>query len=129
MTIRVHIGDDYTRRSVSIYVVNSVGEDRALVMQPEGSGWTWSDVDPLVGFQVPPTIALPEEAAHALLDSLAAHFGGVSEVQTLRKDYIAERGRVDKLTDALIRLADAWARPMSFPFVEAVADRPGYPRP
>jgi hypothetical protein len=128
MTIRIHIGDDFTRMAVSIYVVDSIDQNRARVMQPEGSMWQWAEVDPSVGYEVPPTIRLPEDAARALLDSLAAHFGGVSEVQTLRKDYLAERSRVDKLTDALIRLADSWARPMSLPFVEAVADRPGYPR-
>jgi hypothetical protein len=48
-----------------------------------------------------PSIRLPEHVARALLDALAEHFGGTSEVQTLRKDYLAERSRVDKMIDHL----------------------------
>lgn len=48
-----------------------------------------------------PTMRLPEPVARALLDALAAHFGGTGEVQTLRKDYLAERARVDKMIDYL----------------------------
>lgn len=50
----------------------------------------------------PPSLVLGDEMARALLDALAAYFGGTSEVQTLRRDYDAERKRVDRLIEALV---------------------------
>lgn len=50
-----------------------------------------------------PAFRLPEDLARALLDALATHFGGVSEVQSLRRDYLAERARVDKMIDHLTK--------------------------
>jgi len=40
-------------------------------------------------------LRLPDDVARALLDALASHYGGTSDVQTLRRDYEAERKRVD----------------------------------
>jgi hypothetical protein len=127
MTIRAHVVHDFFLRGIGVYIVDSIDEHRARVMQPEGSFWQWVEHDPATNLDLPPTFRLPEDAARALLDSLAGHFGGVSEVQTLRKDYLAERGRVDKLTDAIIRQAAALT-PVR-PHVETVAERLGYPTP
>lgn len=110
MTMRTHVVNDFPMGGIAVYVVNMINEGRSLVMQPDGFGGTWVEHDPQTSLDVPPTIRLPEDVARALLDSLARHFGGVSEVQTLRVDYLAERGRVDKLTDALIRQTDAYVR-------------------
>lgn len=49
-----------------------------------------------------PSLTMPEPMARALLDGLAAHFGGTGELLTLRRDYEAERKRVDQMIDALI---------------------------
>jgi hypothetical protein len=50
----------------------------------------------------PPSFTLEEDEARALLDALAQHFGGTAEVQTLRRDYLEERRRVDRLINHLI---------------------------
>lgn len=81
--------------------------------QPDGAGGGTAHVaaplelvmeptDP-AGVDVPPTLLLSEVHARVLLDALAAHFGGTSEVQTLRRDYDAERARVDLLIGQLAR--------------------------
>lgn len=54
------------------------------------------------GAYAAPSFRLDDEAARALLDALAAHFGGTSEVQTMRADLLHERKRVDKMIDHLI---------------------------
>jgi hypothetical protein len=46
---------------------------------------------------------MDEDVARALMDALVKHFGGSTEVQTLRTDYLAERGRVDKMIGYLTR--------------------------
>lgn len=50
-----------------------------------------------------PTLRIPDEVARPLLDALANHYGGTSDSRTLRRDYEAERARVDKLIDAAIQ--------------------------
>ncbi len=45
---------------------------------------------------------IPEDIAKALLEALAEHFGGTGDTRTLRKDYDAERARVDRLVNHLI---------------------------
>jgi hypothetical protein len=49
----------------------------------------------------PPTITIPDEVARALLDALSAHYGGTGDTRALRRDYDAERARVDRLIAAL----------------------------
>ena len=50
----------------------------------------------------PPELHIEEDVAKALLEALAEHFGGTVDTRTLRKDYLAERARVDKLIEKLI---------------------------
>ena len=44
-----------------------------------------------------PLAIIPTEAAHAVLAELARHLGAVEHPEQLRKDYDAERARVDRL--------------------------------
>ena len=57
-----------------------------------------------------PTLRLSEPQARALLDALAAYFGGSSDVQRLNADLAIERGRVDRLIEHL-----AASTPMALP--------------
>lgn len=50
-------------------------------------------------------LRIPVDAARALHDALAQHFGGTTSSKHLRADYDAERARVDKLTDAVLKIA------------------------
>lgn len=61
----------------------------------------WQPVDP--DATSPPTITIPDEVARALLDALSAHYGGTGDTRALRRDYDAERARVDRLITALTR--------------------------
>lgn len=50
-----------------------------------------------------PTLRLPGELGRVLLDALATHYGGASDLRTLRADYLAERARVDRLIERLTK--------------------------
>lgn len=66
----------------------------------------WEEItDPAAA--VEPTIVLESDAARSLLDALLRHYQGASDMHTVRADLLHERGRVDKLTDAVIRIAGA----------------------
>lgn len=52
-----------------------------------------------------PSLELDDDMAIALLNGLAAHFGGTSDVRSLRHDLDGERKRSDRLIEALISVA------------------------
>lgn len=52
-----------------------------------------------------PSLAIDDEMARALLDALAAYFGGTSDVRRLHQDLTAERARVDRFITHLTREA------------------------
>ena len=82
-----------------VEVVTGIDPNTGLVseLHPEGTSrdpWTLP--------------ALPYHLALPLLDALARHFGGTGDTRQLRKDYDAERARVDRLIGAVIdRRGDA----------------------
>lgn len=49
----------------------------------------------------PPEIHIQEDLAKTLLESLAEYFGGTGDTRMLRRDYDAERARVDRLMDRM----------------------------
>jgi hypothetical protein len=54
------------------------------------------------GVDTEPCLRLTDGMARALLDALADHYGGTNAVRGIREDYLHERGRVDRLIEALI---------------------------
>jgi len=56
-------------------------------------------------------LRLNEEEARALYEALADYFGGTGhDTRALRRDYDDERKRVDRLTDAVVRIAEVGPR-------------------
>jgi hypothetical protein len=104
MTFEAHVSDDFMIDGVAIYVSirRDAGGRQILHFGPNGSQ-DWDDHDPLTA--TTPTLKLPGEAARALLDALLRFYQGAADTQTLRSDLLHERGRVDKLTDAVISIA------------------------
>lgn len=96
MTARAYVLDDIPMDGIAIYLIDRAGEHRYLLKDGDRI-----HLEP--NTQAEPSLRISAEFGRALLDALAAHFGGVSEAQTLRADYLAERARVDKLIDNLIQ--------------------------
>jgi hypothetical protein len=103
---RAYIQRDFSRfRGIGIWLVQdryyggghvlSVGQPAELV---------WTDVEDPAVDGPGPTLSLPDEFGRALLDALSAHYGGATDVLSLRRDYDAERKRVDNLIAHLTRL-------------------------
>jgi hypothetical protein len=79
-----------------------------MVARLVGDGFTprttWETVeDPHSAIE--PTLILGEEEARVLLDALAHHYEGSSDMRLLQKDRDHERGRVDKLLDVVAEIA------------------------
>ena len=97
---RAYVERNFAHHAVAIHMAVS-NDDGLHIFEPHNAviRKLGPDED---GIYLPPFLRLDEDMARELLDALAAHFGGTSEVQTLRKDYLHERGRVDKMIDHLI---------------------------
>lgn len=104
MKFEAHVSDDFMIDGVAVYL--SIRHDKLrcqiLRCQPDGN-CTWEDHEPLT--TTTPTLKLNGEAARALLDALLRFYQGSADTQTLRSDLLHERGRTDKLTDAVIGIA------------------------
>ncbi len=107
--IEARIGSNFPMDGIDIWIaLKSDGERVFLQPGPDGIG-NWERTDP-ASRPAHPTITLQDEAGRVLLDALLRYYEGASDMHTVRSDLLHERGRVDKLTDALIRLTDTVAR-------------------
>jgi hypothetical protein len=123
--IHALISDEQMGLGVRIAIVNmpadgEPGPAEVMHLVPFGDTITdrWDQVQN--GAVIEPTLILPESAARALLTSLGRHFDGAEDMRALRRDYDAERQRVDRLTGALIQLAAGLLADPA-PHVETVA--------
>lgn len=90
MSARVHVRDDFMFGRVMVGV--RLDGDRFIQWGEQ----TVSTLDPMVVQPDDAWLPLDEAVARALLDALAAHFGAGTDLASLRRDYNAERSRVDK---------------------------------
>jgi hypothetical protein len=86
------VEDDWMRDKVAITLANADGM-RIEVFDFAPVTVTTSDRDGVLPDVTP--LRLTHDMARALYEALAQHFGGHPETATLRKDYEAERARVD----------------------------------
>ena len=75
----------------------------AEVLDGGDVAFAWEDHEP--NTQVKPTLMLGYREVIALQEALAEVAIGTADHKTLRKDYDAERGRVDKLIDVISAVA------------------------
>lgn len=94
------VSSDPLREGVEV-AVGRPGNDRSQVVVSIGRGdMTFETIDPMERL---PTIFIPDAIAKPLLDALAAHYGGTGDTRVLRRDYEAERARVDRLIGGLLK--------------------------
>jgi hypothetical protein len=103
--ITAHVADDPCSLGVKIAIVNQREEATApsevlrLHVAGPGTFMEWTQIQP--GQPVEATLTLPGDIARALLDGLTRQYHGAEDTRALRRDYDAERKRVDDLTGHL----------------------------
>ena len=113
MVIKAQIAGDFFSDGISVRLTRDDDGGRRIAVPGEGGYLRWEEFSPeqaVTGTGPGLTIRLPDEAARALLDALLRHYQGASDMHTVRSDLLHERDRVDKITDALIRLTDTATR-------------------
>jgi hypothetical protein len=111
--LRAYIHENYMGRIAVTLARHPEGDgltdDRITVMRFQSEDgrapWaSWETVeDPTA--EIAPTLFLGHEEARVLLDALAQHYQGASDMRLLRADRDHERGRVDKLMDVVVEIA------------------------
>lgn len=111
--IRAYISDSVWAATINVAIVrkDAEGEGPRYIgsIQSSGEGpdrrtwFNWLTIGEAEG--AAPTLQLDHEVAVALMQALNTHYSGVDDLVMLRKDYTAERGRVDKLIDVVSDIA------------------------
>ena len=98
MTARAHVKPDYMRDGVAIIAMREVSPYVRHRIQWQPLAVRVAEVDgPIRDDGEADWLRLDEDIARAIYEALADHFGHSGhDTRALRKDYEAERGRVDK---------------------------------
>jgi hypothetical protein len=91
--------------SFGIYIILKIDETTRSVMHMDQDGYVrWDEIDYPAGAEVKPSIMLQNDIGPLLLEALLRRYQGASDMHTVRADLLHERGRVDKLLDAQLRV-------------------------
>lgn len=101
MTFRVRVTQSMIYDGVMLSIGRPAGDRVQMVKELGPHGPVYEMVEPFC--DSPHTLSMSDDLAMPLLDALAMHYSGTSDMRTLRADYVAERARVDKFIDAAIR--------------------------
>jgi len=113
--IRAHVHHNYALGGfgIAVSVVMHPPEGsldvRPRVLRLAGGNLSSWDEMPADGALTEPTLTLDDDSAHALLDALTRHYQGAEDTRALRRDYDAERKRVDLLIGHLASVTGALA--------------------
>ena len=104
MTSKAHVEFDHMSFGVRIALMRESGTMRELIQWGELSATTHDMREgPGTESESASWLRLREDDARALYDALADHFGHAGhDTRALRKDYDAERKRVDLLIDRMV---------------------------
>ena len=103
--IRAYIREPYLGLTgIDVVIVNHIDEQVSFVMRLEEGRVIWDE--PPTDFTEPkPTFSLPADTGRVLLDALTRHYQGAEDTRSLRRDYDAERRRVDEQAKVLADVA------------------------
>lgn len=115
--IRAYIHEDIAALGIDVTIVmhppeGSLEPRHRILRLADGDPWRsgWEPAEPGTP-DVKPTLRLGAEEARALLDALTVHFHGAEDTRALRRDYDAERGRVDRLIGHLAKVTEHLTAP------------------
>lgn len=100
--IRAYIHEDLPTLSLAVSLVEQRDGERPtrilrILKGGDDTTYQWVDVPDSPREPVEPTLRIGDSEARALLEALACHYGGASDMQVLRAHLDHERQRVDEL--------------------------------
>lgn len=114
--IRAYVHEAYTFApdTVAVSLIREIDEpgyhERHILHLHSGddgriNSRSWDDFEPGSLEPVAPTLTLGREEAHMIANALINYFQGTDDQRQLRRDYDAERKRVDGLIDVVAEVA------------------------
>lgn len=110
--IRAHIAQRHLLDAIDVYIVDHY-DGRMRFLRVTGDTQSWDDLgreDEALTGEPPPTFTLPMDSGRALLEALVHHYQGTEDTRALRRDYDAERRRVDELAKTVADIARTLAQ-------------------
>ena len=101
MSWRALVQSDFIMGGIAIHLGERYADQRMRIVQPVDLITEMVD-RPIA---TDPALRITDELGRALLDALAAHYGGAVDARTSREDLLTERRRSDRLIEALISVA------------------------
>lgn len=103
--IRAYAAPDNWGMGVSIGLVLEMEDQpkRVARLILDGRALSWETIEE--GTVTEPTLVIGDEIARALLDTLTRYYHGAEDTRALRRDYDAERKRVDSLIEHVTAIA------------------------
>ena len=108
--IEVHIREHLVSDALDVFVVRKHDGVRA-VLHTEGSStiFRWDEIGrertAVPDSVLEPTFVLPFDSGRVLLEALVRHYDGAEDTRQLRRDYDAERRRVDEQAKVISDIA------------------------
>lgn len=108
--IQVHVQQHIVSDCLDVFVVRRADGMRAVLhMREDSTRFEWTDIGPpdapISDSVLEPTFVLPFDSGRALLEALTRHYNGAEDTRALRRDYDAERKRVDEQAKVLADIA------------------------
>lgn len=98
--IRVHLQQHFVSDCLEVFIINQADGLRRVLHLENATDLRWDEVGPpgaaIHDSILEPTFVLPFDSGRALLEELTRHYNGAEDTRQLRKDYDAERKRVDE---------------------------------
>lgn len=99
--IKVYIQEPYSGPFwMKVFIIDRHKDIPDRILRYEEGYMKWDALEP-ESIEVAPTFTLPEDTGRALLEALMQHYQGSEDTRALRRDYDAERKRVDELVKTL----------------------------
>lgn len=107
--IRAHITQKFWADTTAVYIVEH-SDHRYRLLQMDDGVVSWTEwTDDAVTRDDKPSILLPHDSGRALLQALVEHYQGAEDTRALRRDYDAERKRVDHHVEVIADIARSLA--------------------
>jgi hypothetical protein len=109
MSIHVKVRSNYFNQQLDVWIARDIYPAGYEIYYPAldnlGSfdTGTWVQIDQYHELPTEPSLKLPDGAGRSLMEELITHYKGSENTQALRKDYDAERARVDTLIQGLLK--------------------------
>lgn len=111
--IEVRLREQYVTETLDVFIIRQHDGQRYLMHQDDSMTFMWDEIAPpgatIADSMIEPTFVLPFDSGRALLDALTRHYHGAEDTRALRRDYDAERKRVDEQSKVIADIARALA--------------------